>query len=55
MFLKLRLPQAHCKMIAKGFGPKMELKRGYLQVLREAASASSQAKRGGGGENMQFI
>ncbi|MDF3075280.1 MAG: fatty acid desaturase [Alphaproteobacteria bacterium] len=50
-----RLPEAHRLMVKKGYGPKMELKRGYLQVLREAASATADSKRGGSGENMQFI
>ena len=50
-----RLAEAHRLMIEKGYGPKMELKRGYRQVLREAASATADSKRGGGGENMQFI
>ena len=50
-----RLPAAHRLMIAKGYGPRMELKRGYLQVLREAASATVDSRRSGSGENMQFI
>jgi fatty acid desaturase len=32
------LPRAHAMMIAKGFGPKMEIQPGYLAVLRLAAS-----------------
>lgn len=50
-----RLAEAHRLLVAKGYGPRMELKRGYLQVLREAASATTDSKRGGGGENIQFI
>ncbi|MGE0153718.1 MAG: fatty acid desaturase family protein [Reyranellaceae bacterium] len=50
-----RLPDAHRLMIEKGYGPRMELKRGYRQVLREAASATVDSRRGGGGENVQFI
>ena len=50
-----RLPDAHRLLIEKGYGPKMELKRGYRQVLREATSATTDPKRGGGGESVQFI
>ncbi|MGE0659833.1 MAG: fatty acid desaturase family protein [Reyranellaceae bacterium] len=50
-----RLAEAHRLLVVKSYGPRMELKRGYLQVLREAASATTDSKRGGGGENMQFI
>ena len=50
-----RLPDAHRLLIEKGSGPKMELKRGYRQVLREATSATTDPKRGGGGESVQFI
>ena len=50
-----RLAEAHRLLIAKGYGPRMELKRGYLQVLREAASATTDSRRSGGGENVQFI
>ncbi len=49
-----RLPQAHRVLIAKGYGPQMELRRGYRTVLRQAASASVD-KRGGGGDKVQFI
>jgi fatty acid desaturase len=33
-----RLPQAHALLIAKGFGPRMELKPNYLAMLRHALS-----------------
>jgi fatty acid desaturase len=49
-----RLPQAHKVLIAKGYGPQMELRRGYRDVLRRAASATID-KRGSGSETVQFI
>ncbi len=49
-----RLGQAHRLLIAKGYGPKMELRRGYREVLRMATSATID-KRGGGNSNVQFI
>jgi fatty acid desaturase len=49
-----RLTQAHRALIANGYGPKMELQRGYRAVLRSAASATVD-RRGGGGDSMQFI
>ncbi|HEX2885475.1 fatty acid desaturase family protein [Vineibacter terrae] len=33
-----RLPAAHRLLLAKGHGPKMELRRGYIEVLRLATS-----------------
>jgi fatty acid desaturase len=33
-----RLPAAHRLLLAKGYGPKMELRRGYREVLRRATS-----------------
>jgi fatty acid desaturase len=33
-----RLPAAHRALLAKGFGPSMELRRGYIEVLRRATS-----------------
>lgn len=33
-----RLPDAHRRMLARGHGPKMEVRRGYLEVLRLATS-----------------
>lgn len=49
-----RLKQAHKVLIAKGYAPRMELRRGYREVLRMAASATVD-KRGGGNGNVQFI
>ncbi len=34
------LPKAHALMLAKGYGPRMELEPGYLSVLTRAASRS---------------
>lgn len=50
-----RLAEAHRLMIGKGYGARMEIKRGYRQVLREAASAAVDTKRSGGGGAVQFI
>jgi fatty acid desaturase len=33
-----RLPAAHRALLAKGLGPKMELRDGYLEVLKRATS-----------------
>ena len=33
-----KLPAAHKMLIAQGFGPRMELTQGYLQVLRKATA-----------------
>ena len=33
-----RLPAAHRLLLDKGHGPKMELRRGYIEVLRLATS-----------------
>jgi fatty acid desaturase len=33
-----RLPAAHGVLLAKGLGPKMELRRGYIEVLKRATS-----------------
>ena len=38
-----RLPQAHRALLAAGFGPRLELKRGYRAVLAAAASATNDA------------
>jgi fatty acid desaturase len=43
-----KLPQAHKLLLAKGYGPKMELRQGYGEVLRMAASALSDGPRSGG-------
>jgi len=32
------LPRAHRLLLAKGLGPQMEIRGGYLEVLRMAAS-----------------
>jgi fatty acid desaturase len=37
-----RLPAAHRLMLAKGYGPRMELQRGYGDVLRLAASRADE-------------
>ena len=49
-----RLPAAHRMLIAKGYGPKMELRHGYREVLRMAASATVD-KPGGSDKAVQFI
>lgn len=38
-----RLPQAHQLLIDKGYGPKMELKHGYAELLRAALSKPQSA------------
>jgi fatty acid desaturase len=40
-----RLPEAHRVLLAKGYGPKMELRRGYLEVLRRATSKLTDVPR----------
>jgi len=43
-----RLPQVHRHLLAKGYGPQMELRRNYREVLRLATSALSGRKPGEG-------
>jgi fatty acid desaturase len=33
-----RLPAAHRLLLAKGYGPKMEVRRNYLEVLKRATA-----------------
>lgn len=40
-----RLPAAHRMLIAKGYGPRMELRSGYAEVLRMAASRLTDGPR----------
>jgi fatty acid desaturase len=42
-----RLPRAHQLMLAKGFGPRMELRRNYRDVLRLATTALADGPKGG--------
>jgi fatty acid desaturase len=50
-----RLPAAHRLLLAKGYGPRMEIQGGYRDVLRLAASAAAGAPRREGGERPQLI
>jgi fatty acid desaturase len=43
-----RLPAAQRTLLAKGYGPKMELRSGYLEVLRMASSRLLDGPRDGG-------
>ena len=51
-----RLPSAHRLMLAKGFGPAMELQPGYVAVLRRAASrrqeSSAEARHPRGAQHL---
>jgi len=50
-----RLPEAHRLMLAKGYGPKMELRHGYRAVLRRAASRDAGTPGIGGARGPQYI
>ena len=50
-----RLPAAHRLLLVKGYGPRMELQRGYADVLRLAASAPVESRHREGGERSQLI
>jgi len=50
-----RLPAAHRLLIAKGFGPRMELRRNYIEVLRLAAAAVSGGPQDRRDRNVQHI
>lgn len=46
-----RLPRMHALLMAKGFGPKMELRPSYASIIRDATSREvSQAPGGGAGK-----
>ena len=45
-----RLPRLHALLLAKGFGPRMEIRSGYVEVLKQATSrAGSGGAEGGRG------
>ena len=50
-----RLPQAHRALLEAGRGPSMELKPGYLAVLKAATSAPATHGRGRGERGAQHI
>jgi fatty acid desaturase len=50
-----RLPAAHRLLLAKGYGPRMEIQAGYGDVLRRAASAAAETSRREGGGRPQLI
>ncbi len=50
-----RLPQAHRALIEAGRGPSMELKPGYLAVLKAATTGASPGGRGSGERMAQHI
>lgn len=50
-----RLPQAHRMLVARGLGPRMEIRRNYAEVLRMAASALADGPKAGGGPKAQHI
>lgn len=50
-----RLPAAHRMLVAKGLKSRMEVRSGYLEVLRLATAALTDATRGGGKPKPQFI
>lgn len=53
-----RLPQAHRLLLAKGYGPKMEVRRNYWEVLRLATASLTDGPKGGSRERegaIQYI
>lgn len=48
-----RLPRMHKMLLAKGFGPRMELRSGYLDVLRQATSRKPGTGGAEGGRGMR--
>lgn len=48
-----RLPAMHRMLMAKGFGPRMEVRSGYLEVIRQATSRPEGQSGSQGGRGMR--